>query len=109
MRMGLMLITYFFLCITWVFFRAEDFASAFMLLSAMFSPEMGSLVEHGEIFKVLAISAILFLVHWKLRDSGLEVWMGNLPWWTRGIAMAFILISLALSPTDERAFIYFQF
>jgi alginate O-acetyltransferase complex protein AlgI len=109
MRIGLVLITYFLLCITWVFFRAEDFASAFTLLSAMFYPEMGTLVEHGEIVKVLVISALLLLVHWKLRDSGLEAWISSLPWWTRGVAMAFILISLALSPTDERAFIYFQF
>jgi alginate O-acetyltransferase complex protein AlgI len=109
MRIGLVLITYFLLCITWVFFRAEDFASAFTLLSVMFYPEMGTLVEHGEIVKVLVISALLLLVHWKLRDSGLEAWVNTLPWWTRGAAMAFILISLALSPTDERAFIYFQF
>jgi alginate O-acetyltransferase complex protein AlgI len=109
MRIGLVLITYFLLCITWVFFRAEDFASAFTLLSAMFYPKLGTLVEHGEIVKVLVISALLLMVHWKLRDSGLEAWISSLPWWTRGVAMAFILISLALSPTDERAFIYFQF
>jgi hypothetical protein len=49
------------------------------------------------------------MVHWKLRDSSLEAFMANLPWWTRGLAMAFILISIALAPVDERAFIYFQF
>jgi alginate O-acetyltransferase complex protein AlgI len=38
MRLVLVLVTYFFLCITWVFFRAEDFASAFALISTMFYP-----------------------------------------------------------------------
>jgi alginate O-acetyltransferase complex protein AlgI len=109
MRIVLVMITYFFLCITWVFFRAEDFASAFALISTMFYPDAGNLVEQGEIYRVLIISAILLLFQWKLRDSSLEAFMGNLPWWFRGITMAFILISIALAPVDERAFIYFQF
>jgi len=109
MRVALVIITYFFLCITWVFFRAEDFASAFALISTMFYPGVGFLVEQEEIFRVLIISASLLMVHWKLRDTGLETLMGNLPWWIRGTAMAILLISLALAPTDERAFIYFQF
>jgi alginate O-acetyltransferase complex protein AlgI len=105
----LLLITYFFICITWVFFRAEDFRSAFALVSKMLYPEAGSLVEQGEIFKVLIISIFLIWGHWKLRNSSLEAFVSNLPWWFRAFAMAFLLISLALSPTDERAFIYFQF
>jgi alginate O-acetyltransferase complex protein AlgI len=108
-RMGLALITYFFLCITWVFFRANDFTSAFAMVSTMFYPGVGSMVEQEEIFQVLMISVILLLVHWKLRNSSLEVLLEDLPWWIRGILMAFILISLALAPADERAFIYFQF
>jgi alginate O-acetyltransferase complex protein AlgI len=109
MRLFLVLITYFFLCITWVFFRAEDFASAFALISTMFYPMGATLVEQGEIYKVLMISAVLLLFQWKLRDSSLEAFMAGLPWWFRGLGMAFILISIALAPVDERAFIYFQF
>jgi alginate O-acetyltransferase complex protein AlgI len=109
MRLVLVLVTYFFLCITWVFFRAEDFASAFALISTMFYPMGGNLVEQGEIYKVLMISALLLLFQWKLRDSSLESFMANLPWWFRGLVAAFILISIALAPVDERAFIYFQF
>ncbi len=109
MRLVLVLITYFFLCITWVFFRAEDFASAFALISTMFYPGEGNLVDQGEIYQVLIISFLLLWVHWKLRESSLEAFMGNLPWWIRGVAISFILILLALAPSDERAFIYFQF
>lgn len=109
MRLVLVLITYYFLCITWVFFRAEDFASAFALISTMFYPGEGNLVDQGEIYQVLMISFLLLWVHWKLRESSLEAFMGNLPWWIRGVAISFILISLALAPSDERAFIYFQF
>jgi alginate O-acetyltransferase complex protein AlgI len=77
-RIGLVLITYFFLCITWVFFRAGDFASAFALLSNMFYPVAGNLVEQGEIFKVLMISAVLSVMGtWKLRDSSLEAFGGR--------------------------------
>ncbi len=109
MRLVLVLITYYFLCITWVFFRAEDFASAFALISNMFYPGEGNLVDQGEIYQVLMISFLLLWVHWKLRESSLEAFMGNLPWWIRGVAISFILILLALTPSDERAFIYFQF
>lgn len=109
MRLVLVLITYYFLCITWVFFRAEDFASAFALISTMFYPGEGNLVDQGEIYQVLMISFLLLWVHWKLRESSLEAFMRNLPWWIRGFAISFILISLALAPSDERAFIYFQF
>lgn len=109
MLLVLVLITYYFLCITWVFFRAEDFASAFALISNMFYPGEGNLVDQGEIYQVLMISFLLLWVHWKLRESSLEAFMGKLPWWIRGIAISFILISLALAPSDERAFIYFQF
>jgi D-alanyl-lipoteichoic acid acyltransferase DltB (MBOAT superfamily) len=109
MQIGLMLITYLFLCVTWVFFRATDFSSAFTLVLAMAYPGVSGLLDQSEMFTVLFISTALLFVHWKLRDIGMERYMENMQWWVRGILMAFFLISIALVPTDERAFIYFQF
>ncbi|MFO8085630.1 MAG: MBOAT family O-acyltransferase [Desulfobacterales bacterium] len=109
MRIGLMLITYLCLCVTWVFFRATDFSSAFTLVSAMAYPGVSGLLDQSEMLTVLFISTALLFVHWKLRDIGMERYMENMQWWVRGILMAFFLISIALVPTDERAFIYFQF
>ncbi len=109
-RVGLMLVTYFFLCISWVFFRASDFSSAFSLVSSMlFYPGVSGLLDQEEVITVLVISAALLFAHWKLRDKGLELFMEKIPMWVRAIVLAFFLISLALVPTDERAFIYFQF
>ena len=108
-RMGLISITQILLCITWVFFRAEDFTSAFVLVWAMICPGGGILVDQGEILRVLIIYGLLMGFHWSLRNSSLETMAENLPWWIRAVVIASLLISIALAPVDERAFIYFQF
>lgn len=108
-RIGLMLITQIFLCITWVFFRSEDFASAFVMVLAMINPGGGILVDRGEILRVVIVYGLLMCFHWSLRNSSLESLAGNLPWWIRTVVIASLLISIVLAPVDERAFIYFQF
>ncbi len=108
-RLGLSLLTYFFLQTTWVFFRARDFASGFELLVEMFRPGGAALVDRTEVIAVSVVTACLLIGHWKLRDSSLEETIQGVRWWTRGAVLAFLLLSLALAPTDERAFIYFQF
>ncbi len=108
-QVGLMLSTYLLLCLTWVFFRAEDFSSAFTLVSAMAFPGVSSLLKEWEIFTVLFITGALLFMHWKFKDTGLEFYLEKMSWRVRGTLLAFFLISIALVPADERAFIYFQF
>ncbi len=108
-QMVLVLITQVLLCITWVFFRAEDFTSAFVIIRAMMGPGGTTLVDQGEILRILIIYGLLMGFHWNLRNSSLESLTENLPWWIRTVVIASLLISIALAPVDERAFIYFQF
>jgi alginate O-acetyltransferase complex protein AlgI len=110
LRMLVALLTYFLVCLSWVFFRAKDFASAFELLTTMFErPLMLSLVTRTNAAWVLGITAGLLLTHGMLRNSSLEEAVKHWPWWFRAIGLALLMIGLALAPGDDRAFIYFQF
>ena len=109
LQFSLALVTYFFICITWVFFRADDFPSAFLLTQKMFGRPGGSLVTFMEGFTVLGINAALVIAHWNMRDTSLETVAGRLPWWLRALALGSMLLALAFTPGEHRAFIYFQF
>jgi hypothetical protein len=60
-------------------------------------------------FTVLGINAALVIAHWNMRDTSLETVAGRLPWWLRALALGSMLLALAFTPGEHRAFIYFQF
>src|SRR5262249_21762023 len=114
--------TFALISLTWVFFRADSFASAFRLLSSMAQPPIMSLlgpfpsyfwlprlVSDFEAAAVLAVTGMLLLWHFVARDRALEDIAARLPWWGQAIALALMLTALCLAPGDDRAFIYFQF
>ncbi len=107
----LWLLTYFLVNITWVFFRAPDFASAGLLLSSMFG-----LVEAGaqvlptlNILVVTLVVAALITVHWTQRAIDLEEAMSRAPGWVSVCAWAGMLFLLVITQGGGNAFIYFQF
>jgi len=106
------LFTYFLVCITWVFFRAHEFDTAFSMLGTMLGlhsvPGAGILAQ-GEMLSVLVITALMLAAHWKLRNSSLEDVASRLSWPTRAIVLAFLILLTLTSAGDDRAFIYFQF
>jgi len=106
---GITLLTYMLVCITWVFFRAVDFSSAFSLLTAMFFGSRQKLVSTPEALTVLGINVFLVTSHFALRNCSVEAVVGKFPYWLRALILAGLLTALALAPGDERAFIYFQF
>lgn len=109
LQFPLALVTYFFVCITWVFFRADDFSSAFTLTQKMFGRPGENLVTFMEGFTVLGINAALLITHWNMRNTSLEAAAGKLSWWLRAPALGLMLLALAFTPGEHRAFIYFQF
>ena len=120
-KVFLALLTYYLVCITWVFFRAQDFSAGFALLTTMLTGLPGlrgsgapatSLtvtLAWEQRIPVLAVSVAMLAGHWLLRDRGLEPAWCRLPWWVRALALAFLLFSLIQTPVGDRAFIYFQF
>jgi D-alanyl-lipoteichoic acid acyltransferase DltB (MBOAT superfamily) len=109
-RVLLVLLTYLCVSVAWVFFRAQDFHVAFIILRAMVTGGARAQVLEGETMSmVIAITFLLLLGQWLLRESSIEELAGRLPWWLRSLVLTGLLLSLALASGDERAFIYFQF
>lgn len=108
-RPFLALLTYGFVCIAWVFFRAPHVTSAFHLLGVMLTGEEQASLLKGEAWTVLGLTAAVLIGQWSLREKSLKQIMESLPWGVRAILLAILLIALALTPGDDRAFLYFQF
>ncbi len=103
------LVTLALLSFTWVFFRATDFPAALILLKAMAGLKGGQLLSGVEIRQTLVVMIPLLFVHRRLRGTSFRAAVGAWPWPLRSLGLALLLIALALSPGEDRAFIYFQF
>ena len=106
------LATYVVVCITWIFFRAQDFGTALGLLAAM----TGNLPIAGEailstrvILQVALVTAGLLGAHWLLRHTTLETVVARTPRWALTGAWSLMLFTLILTQGNGNAFIYFQF
>lgn len=107
----LALLTFFFINVTWVFFRAPNFTSAWQLLTAMFTaaPKAEVLLTTLSIIKVSLIIFLLVLFHWLMRDTRILVVAEKIPWWLLGIIWSVLLLLLIWSQESSSSFIYFQF
>jgi D-alanyl-lipoteichoic acid acyltransferase DltB (MBOAT superfamily) len=105
------LLTFFLITITWVFFRAPDFTSAWRMLTSMFShvPKGAVLLSTLTIIKVSVIVAGMLVFHWFMRNTRVLTVANKLPWWLLGLIWSAMLILLILSQESSSSFIYFQF
>ncbi len=105
------MVTFFFINVTWVFFRAPDFGSAWQLLNAMFYnvPNAEALLTTLSIIKVLTVTFFLVAFHWIMRDTKVLVIGEKMPWWLLGIFWAVLILLLIWSQESGSSFIYFQF
>ncbi len=104
-------VTYFFVCIAWVFFRSANFPDAARLLGAMAGkiPVGQAIVSGREILQVAIVTAGLWFAHWRLRDTSLEAAIARKPAWLIGALWTVILGAIILTQGSGNAFIYFQF
>jgi D-alanyl-lipoteichoic acid acyltransferase DltB (MBOAT superfamily) len=107
----LAMVTFFFINVTWVFFRAPDFHSAWQLLTSMFShvPKAEVLLTTLAIYKISVIVFFLVLFHWLMRNTRVITVANKMPWWLVGIIWSFLVIILIWSQESSSSFIYFQF
>jgi D-alanyl-lipoteichoic acid acyltransferase DltB (MBOAT superfamily) len=107
----LALITFFFINVTWVFFRAPDFTSAWRMLTSMFSnvPNGATVLSTLSIIKVSVIVICMVGFHWMMRNTKVLTVAGKMHWWQIGLIWAAMLILLILSQESTSSFIYFQF
>jgi D-alanyl-lipoteichoic acid acyltransferase DltB (MBOAT superfamily) len=107
----LALITFFFVNVTWVFFRAADFHAAWKMLVCMFTPVQGAaiILTTLSIIKVGIIIALTVLVHWAMRNTRVLTVAEKLPWWLVGMGWTFLILMIMWSQESSSSFIYFQF
>lgn len=110
-KIGMALLTYTLVNITWVFFRAGSFDTAGALLAAMFGfhPGAAPLLPTIDIVLTASIVAALFATHWLMRERELEDVVAAAPAGVIGAiwgALAFLVIA---TQGEGNVFIYFQF
>ncbi len=105
------MITFFFINVTWVFFRAPDFTSAWHLLTSMFSavPKAEALLTTLSILKVCVIVVLMVAFHWMMRNTRVLIVAEKMPWWLLGIIWSVLILLLIWSQESSSSFIYFQF
>jgi alginate O-acetyltransferase complex protein AlgI len=111
-RIGLGLLTYFLVNLTWVFFRARDFSTAWNMIRAMsgFAPVQNELVLGSHlVITVLVVTGGMLAVHGAMRDRRLEDVVAGTPGWLVAVVWAAMLFAIIISQGSGNAFIYFQF
>ncbi len=110
-RLGLALLTYALVNITWVFFRAQDFDTAWRMISAMLLLDTGGtpLLDTFPVVATLVTIGLMLVVQWTMRSRELHAEVQRFPAWAVGMAWGVMMVLIAITQSDGDAFIYFQF
>jgi alginate O-acetyltransferase complex protein AlgI len=110
-RAALALLTYFLVNITWVFFRAQDFAVAARMLRSMLLIDRGGDPVLSTWFVVSAVVTVgvMLAIHWTMRHRDLHTVADRLPPVAVGLLWGAMLFLIAITQGGSNAFIYFQF
>jgi alginate O-acetyltransferase complex protein AlgI len=110
-RIALALLTYLLVLITWVFFRAQDFPSAWRLLESMFGigREGEKVLYWNGIIAVAVVTAAMLAAHWRMRDTTLEAVVERTPAWLLAAVWTAMTLAVITTQGSGNAFIYFQF
>jgi len=97
--------------ITWVFFRAREFGTAWNMIKSMlfFNSGGDKILEQFDIMKVMVVVAILFLCHWFMRNTSMKEVSQKIPSWVLGVVWAVMFFLIVISQGSGEQFIYFQF
>ncbi len=105
------LLTYTAVNITWVFFRAEEFGTAWQILGSMFGwvSNGEKVLFSAQIVQVFLIVGLLFITHYLMRDRTLKSLAERYSSWTMGVVWAIMIVLLIIAQGSGEQFIYFQF
>ncbi len=97
--------------ITWVFFRARSFDTAWNMIKSMLYMQTAGekILPTFDIIKTAIVIAVLFLCHWVMRNTSMkEVSLKTSPW-VLGMVWAVLFCLIAIAQGSGEQFIYFQF
>jgi alginate O-acetyltransferase complex protein AlgI len=111
-RLLMALLTYLLVNLTWVFFRAPDFGTAWRIITSMFgfapSDAATPLPTLYLVEVALAIGGLV-TAHWLMRDTNIEQVAAKLPRWLLVLMLAGMAFLVIITQGSGNAFIYFQF
>jgi alginate O-acetyltransferase complex protein AlgI len=104
-------LTYFLVNITWVFFRAKDFGTAWTVLRGMsgFNTTAKPILPTVFIVSTGIVVGALVALHWYMRERTLESVVARLPEPVLAVAWGLMAFAIVISQGSGNAFIYFQF
>jgi alginate O-acetyltransferase complex protein AlgI len=108
---GLGLLTYALVNLTWVFFRADSFGKAWQVLGGM----VGGHADAEPIlttFNLVAVGTIitgLVTAHWLMRERTLEAAIARVHRGAMPVLWALMAFAIVITQGEGNAFIYFQF
>ncbi len=110
-KIGLVLMTYLAVDITWVFFRAQNFSVAWELLQSMFFLNADTIAVLPTIYLWQAAMgvALMLVVQFLMRERTLEDVAAKTPGWLFSLGWAGLLFLLIITQGGGSSFIYFQF
>ncbi|MCG8435241.1 MAG: MBOAT family protein [Gammaproteobacteria bacterium] len=110
-KLFLALLTYFLVNITWVFFRAQDFATAWRMITAMlwFATDGKPVLPNVYVLETILTIGAMLCIHWRMRERKLEHVVAAMPVWLIGLAWGAMLFLIIITQGGSNAFIYFQF
>ncbi len=96
--------------ITWLFFRAETFSTAWdLLLSMIFIHGTKAILITNHLVLVLALMSLVFLAHFLMRNHSLVSIIEKVPKPLLVVIWGIMLFGLMIVQTSGQQFIYFQF
>jgi alginate O-acetyltransferase complex protein AlgI len=110
-RIGIALVTYVLVNITWVFFRAPDFETAWRLTRSMTGLTTGGelVLSTDHVARVVVVTVGMLIVHWTMRNRSVEEVASRTPWIILALVWAAMLFAIVITQGAGDAFIYFQF
>ena len=102
-------VTFHFVCFTWVFFRAQDLATAKLMLQQILSHTPGTENLTPALWGVLGFAALAQAIPQDWFDRAAK-WAEAVPFWVQGTAMAgVVLVIQALAGKGSAGFVYGAF
>jgi hypothetical protein len=104
------LIVFHFVCLAWIFFRAEDFEVARLFIAGLFSGWAGGVQQAGPfVVGLIALGMAGQFLPDRLFERAAD-WLGEVPVWGLGAAAGAAVAAInALGPEGIAPFIYFRF